>query len=291
MKFNFIIEIHPAGVFGIPEGETLVLPAGTTGEIIGDIYHTKTFKKTGHGQLSKYRDSKDSITLKLSLPEVNCTFIDNFLHLTIEAENATVAYYNASLLLKNLLQHFALSYKLFFSYRVIVIQDENDNVYPVPESKTISSLRMYNLKHLKEELTKLKSYSGIKDEKLSKALQYYEHALFLLEGRDEATDSHLRHSRYVLSAVILNLWKAMTTITGDPANDRDHQSRYKQFNLTYNFYKSKIEDFTNFRNSCDIAHYEITNKHLKEIEESIGKYKAITEEVLTAYRNYLLSIK
>jgi hypothetical protein len=93
----------------------------------------------------------------------------------------------------------------------------------------------------------------------------------------------------LIASVFLNLWKAISVIVGDPNEDSDYQRRYKKLNLDYGFFKTKIEKIRYLRNTCDVAHYSLTEESLKEIEVNFGEADSTVTEVLRRYREYLLN--
>ena len=286
MKFRIFFEIHPSGPFGVPEGTKTVLPAGPT-KAVGDTYHTKTLKRVEYGTLSRYRDDENAINVNLNLGGITGTLKDNFLFLDVEASSGEEAYDIAATAVDRFLQHLSLSMQRLFFYKPLFIEAENSALHPVPKVVTIGSITMYDLDRLRTEIANTEKVSQLSDPVLDKALQYYEHSLFLFENRGEMTDISSRHFRYLIAAAFLNLWKAVSTIVGDPSIDLDYQSRYKHLGLDYDFFKSRIESVRNLRNEYDVAHYHVEPDRLKEIEQNFGKSKEVAERVLLAYRKYL----
>lgn len=91
----------------------------------------------------------------------------------------------------------------------------------------------------------------------------------------------------LISAVFLNLWKAVSTIVGDPSHDRDYQKRYKKFGFDYQFFTSKIQLLNKLRNSYDVAHYSLDENLLKEVDANVGEAQNIAAEVLRKYREHI----
>lgn len=286
MKFTITFEIQSSGAFGVPEGAKTVLPA-CAGKLIGAPFHTATMTKVGYGALSQYRNEKDAINIKLNLGKIKANLKDNFIIMELEANTQGEAYNCAILTLDQFLQHLSLSTKRLFSYKPLLIEGEKDKIYPVPKYITISSVTMYNLKHLSYEIENTAKLFQLSDPLLDKSLQYYEHAHFLFENRMKWANFDSRHFKYFIAAAFLNLWKAITTVIGDPSVDSDYQSRYKLLGLDYKFFKLKIEDLRKLRNEYDVAHYNISFKSIDKIEKNFGKAKDITENILLAYRKYL----
>ncbi len=90
MEFRFTFEIEPAGVFGLPEDGVVVLPLGP-GEYEGPWYHTSTMTKASHGTLPQYRSATDAINEPLELGSVTATLRDNYITLTVQADDRNTA--------------------------------------------------------------------------------------------------------------------------------------------------------------------------------------------------------
>jgi len=285
MKFTITLEIQPSGLFGVPENTKTVLPAGP-GKFRGDIFHNPTLTKVGYGVLSQYRSEKEAINIKLNLGKIKANLQDNFIFMELEADTSGEAYNNAILILNQFLQHLSLSMKRLFSYKSLLIEGEENKVYPLPKYFTLASVTGYNLKHLRNEIENTAKVFQLSDPLFDKALQYYEHALYLFENRLNWINFESTHFKYLIAAAFLNLWKAITTIIGDPSKNSDYQSRYKLLGFDYNFFKTKLEYIRELRNNFDIAHYHIEDNKNK-IDKNFQDARDITENTLLAYRKYL----
>lgn len=221
--------------------------------------------------------------------EITGILKDNFLFLDVEASSAREAYKIAVETVDPFIQHLTLNTRLLFSYKPLFIEGENGELLRFPEAFTLTAVMIYDLTYLRNAIANAEKMSQLSDPVLDKALQYYEHALFLFENANKETYILSRHFRHMIAAAFLNLWKAVSTIAGDPSVDSDYQSRYKRLGFDYNFFKSQIEFVRNLRNNYDVAHYHIEPDRLKEIEQNYGKSKEVAERILLAYRQYLLS--
>jgi hypothetical protein len=145
----------------------------------------------------------------------------------------------------------------------------------------------YNLDQVADALNSAATVAALADPTLDRALHYFEHALFFNARRRELAPPPSRHHRMIISAVFLSLWKAVTTIVGDPSRDADYQKRYRQFGLDRTFFETKIERLRTLRNDYDVAHYTPTDEQSKEIEAIYGEAVSIAAEVIRHYRDYL----
>ncbi len=287
MKFEIAFKISPSGPFGVPEDGRTVVPSAP-GEYIGDSYHARSMTKVGHGTLSQYRHPDEAIRESFEVASVQVRVQDNFAFLKVDAETPGGAYDKGQMVLEVFLQHLAVDQRRPFSYEVLYAESEDGKTYPPPRLVTMTSVTMYNLGSLRESIRKAQRFASIDDDRLQRALQYFEHALFLYEARNEISNMFSRHYRYLISAVFLNLWKSVSTIVGDPSVDRDYQSRYKKLGLDQAFFEQKIERLRTLRNDYDVAHYHISPERAKEIERNYGEAVSITSEVITYYREFLL---
>ena len=89
----------------------------------------------------------------------------------------------------------------------------------------------------------------ISDDKLKRALFYFEHSLLIFDARDSIVSSFTRHHSQLISSAFLNLWKSISVILGDPSKsiDKDYQKRYKKFGISLTYFSSKIEKITGWK--------------------------------------------
>jgi hypothetical protein len=286
MKFEITFEISPAGVFGVPEEGGTVLPA-RPGSYPGAPIHTGTLTIVGHGTLSEYRQENQAIALLLHLGNIEGRIQDNFMFLQVEASTSHEGYDTVVDVLERFLQHLSVSQRRPFMYKPLIIESEDGKLYPVPKVLSLGSVTHYHLEQLSKDIQEAEAACFLEDAVLDRALQYFEHALLLNEKRGQIAPTLSRHYRYLISAVFLNLWKAVSVIVGDPSHDRDYQRRYRQFGFDYQFFTSKIQHLNSLRNSYDVAHYSLDENLLKEVDDNVGEAQNIASEVLRRYRDYI----
>lgn len=286
MKFMIIFEIYPPSQFGIPEDAKTVIPVGS-GSLMGDTFYSPTMTRVGYGSLSRYREEKQAITLKASLGDILVSIKDNFATLTVEASGPGEAYDMSTAVIDRFLQHLSLSTEQLFYYRAVVIEGEEGKIYPVPRAVIMASVTMYDLDRLRTEIENATISYKLRDSVLDRALNYYEHALYLYEKRSEIEETLSRHFNYLIAAAFLNMWKALSTIIGDPSVDKDYQSRYKRLGFDYGFFTSQIEYVRNIRNQYDVAHYHLEEDRIKEAESNFGKAKGVVVKVIKSYVQHL----
>lgn len=286
MKFSAVFEIGPAAVFGLPEDGMTVLPA-SPGEYVGDSYDTWTGAKAGHGTLSAYRALDQAVQADLRVADSSVRFNDNFATIEEEADNAGEAYREATNRIDRLLQHLSLTQGRVFEWRPVSLVSEDRQVHPVPTFIQLVRVTTYDLGALSRDLANAAGYSVIDDARLSRAMEYYEQALLLFERRARIVQVWSRQHAQLISSIFLNLWKALTTIAGDPSRDRDHQRRYRRLGLDSAFYASRIKHLHDLRNEFDVAHYSLDELTIRRVESEFGDAKKSVEEVLKRYRDSL----
>jgi len=292
LKFTITFEITPTGQFGLPEAGKSVVPTGTGFKSI--VLHVPSlragkFVKAGHETLSKYRDENDKINQSLDLGNVKGRITDNFLFLDLEADNYQQAYAGALDALNSLLQHLSVNQGIVFKAKPLIIVSEDERVYPLPKISMMASFKTYNLNKLISDIEEAERFSRIRDRRLMKALEYFEHSLLLYEQANQLYPTSPRHYLYLISSIFLNLWKCITTIVGDPSRSKDsYQKRYRQIGLKEE-HKAKIDSLKSIRDNYDVAHYALTDESLKKTASEFGTAVKIASEVIKHYRQYLFT--
>ena len=151
----------------------------------------------------------------------------------------------------------------------------------------LGSVTSYNLLALESALEQAASSVAFEDLRLTLAIDYYQQALLLFGSRRLISDPLFRQHSMLISAAFLNLWKAISSIVGDPSIDNDYQSRYRNLGFDYEFFQEHIEKVRELRNDFDIAHYSLEIEDLKAVEEQFGEASQIAQEVLKRYRESL----
>jgi hypothetical protein len=285
LQYRIIFELSPEGVFGVPQEGTTVVPAELE-ETFSDAI-TNTALKVGHGTLSQYRTPDDALQMELDLGSCTASIEDNFITVILEAEDHSTAYQRAIPPLESLLAHLAVDLRHTFSHRPIEIRDAQGRPYRVPVRMDFQ-VTLYKLDQVADAFNTAATVAALADPTLDRALHYFEHALFLFARRRELAPPMTRHHGMIISAVFLNLWKAVTTIVGDPSRDRDYQKRYRQFGMDRTLFRTKIERLRELRNDYDVAHYAPTTAPSAEIEAVYGEAVSIAAEVIRHYRDHLI---
>lgn len=125
------------------------------------------------------------------------------------------------------------------------------------------------------------------DDILRKAGAYFRHALFLHQEaqRDGAPVSF--HSQLFTGGALLNYYKAMSIIVGEPRKDSDYQSRYRQFGIAGEMYQEVVRVRRVLRDAADVAHYEVGWEALERVKANIEQAKRLATSVIQAYARFL----
>lgn len=283
MGFTVTFEISPAGAFGLPQSGVTVLP-GAAGTFSGDIYDGKTGAVRRYGVLSSYRQPDEAVAAELNIVGVAIHVRDNIAYCDVDAPTSGAAYIQAASAVDRLLQHLTLTLSQSLTYAPRHIIGE-EGLHPLPLT-TLAHVTMYSLPRIADAFKTAEEFVGVSDARLDQALHYYDHALFLYSNRLVWTDMLSRHFRQLISAAFLNIWKAISTVIGEPG-EKDYQSRYRMLGFTHDYFTKEIERVRQLRNDYDIAHYHEDRGRLEEVEANFGQASRVATEVLMAYRERL----
>lgn len=295
MRFVAYFEIQPSSKFGLPYKDKTVIPEGSS--MVFTIELHKVWK--GHGTLPRYRDHNEAFSQALDLEDSTAHFRDNHLSLFLEADSLREAQEKSFCILDGLFLNLSLISGIHYYYKPIqILNFDTDEVHTLPlqfEKEPIQGGYMlvgriepytYNLETLREQVKQAGEISKNSDQSLHKALTYYHHALYLLDGSQE---NPMNHQLLANASAFLNFWKAITTIIGDSSENREsYYSKYKTFGISEDYFTNNIEPLRKLRNRSDVAHYDLGGEGLKEIASRVGEALAVASFVLKAYRDTLL---
>jgi hypothetical protein len=284
VRYDVYFKLLPAGSFGVPEDDRIVVPPG---DVTGPAILTSSMVKVGHGTLSQFRQPEDAINEPIALGEITGRLDDNYLTLSAEAEDPQVARERAQAAADTFAKHLTLGVGRSLSATLLAVEDENGQRCPIPHYMEMFSVTHYGLDDLREHVRRAQAASSVSDITLNRAVDYFDHATFLTENAAEfAARGGPRHYDFFASTIFLNLWKAVTVIIGD-STEKDFQSRYKTFGITYDFFKNSIGRLKGFRDSYDVAHHHITPDRMEEVKQNFGEAAQIAREVVTRYRDHV----
>jgi len=276
----------PAGIFGVPQDNKTIIPS-QQGEYYSDSFHKRNMKRVSYGTLSEYRSPSDAIEMSIHLGKSQATIKDNYISVVVEAESFDEAFQKVKNELDRFCQHLSLKQRRIITYKNVIIEDDTGKAYTVGGSIVGLSVTMYNLKNLRQNITEVEKYHTIIDERLQKALDYYEQALLLYEKRQQIAEISSRFYMQIIASVYINLAKAVSTVLGDKRIDKDHKFRYKRLGIDEEFYKVKVRQIHKLRNNYGVAHYSLDDNKIKEIEDKYGESIQTVVDIIIRYRDYL----
>jgi hypothetical protein len=285
MRFRVVAEMEPSAPFGVPDGRTFVIPSGMPFQGPPFVMHDDQFILMGFNTLSRYRDTATRKQYRMGDAVLN--LMDNVA--TVEVDVPT--YHDAARAARALLDRFTRLLGVFqtrsVSYRMRVVIAETGETFPPPFVKTGLVISAYDLDRLSKDLDRAASTWNVLDERLDRAGDYFRHALYLFERRGIIAEPLSTDYSMIISAVFLNLWKAVSTVVGDPSRKLDrYQSRYRKIGLD-DALKRRIDRLKDLRDGYDVAHYSLDNEHLSEVDGAVGEAAQIAGEVLQRYVDHL----
>ena len=284
MRFLLACEVTPSSPFGLPDGDVLVLRA-PGGKFVGPSVHSRAGVRFSHGTLPEYRTVESRLSTSTSVHETRLRFVDNGLELQFEATDRSIALETGLGIVDRFLQRLALEHGRRFSARPLFLEDETQALVPLPFTVFSGTVTVFNLPELKTQIETAATNLDVHDDRLQKALDYYEHALFLSSAAPQAdglAQSH-RTASHLLAAAFLFLWKALSVVVGDPSIDKDYQSRYRALGLDHKFFTETIEDIRRGRNDDDVAHYRLDDEGIETVRRQFNSAKLAVREVIKAY--------
>jgi hypothetical protein len=190
--------------------------------------------------MSVYRCDDEAIRETLKVDEFSVRFSDNYVFIEVESDDAQNALSRCLEFLERFLIQFSVLLRRSFNYDILGLTDEQNQRYPATPQILFTNFAVYDLDQVRQAIHAAADASSVLDDRMNRASQYFEHAVFLYEKRQELARPGTRHYSALISSVFLSLAKTMTILVGDPSSDRDHQRRYKEISLDYDFYKNKI---------------------------------------------------
>lgn len=288
VKFLMCYVISPSGPFGVPDREHVVIP-GRADTYYGPAIHTSTGRPVSHGTLPRYRDENSKIQLDLVLSNNRARLEDNYLTLEVAADDAATALEVANALVTEFLGHLSLSQARAYQKELVVFEDEDGSVYPVPRYVTFVTVTTYNLESMRHDILEAQESMGIADSRLSRAIHYFQLAHLLFERRSQIADVASPLHTDTIGAAFLCLWKAVTVILGDPARRQDrYQKRYRQLGYADDV-KARLDELKTLRDDFDVAHYSLEPQRVKEVENAYGRSEQFVASVIRSYRSLVRS--
>jgi hypothetical protein len=241
----------------------------------------------GHPSLSVYR--QEPLSLKLVSSDVEWILHDNFLTLKYESENASLAFEKGARICAKFTLLLGIAASRFFWPEIIhMVNLEKKMREKIPTRIEMGTFTTYNLEDLAKQAETASQATSIADAKLEKAAAYLGYSLLLLHESGFQTES-LAFRRYMTSTqIILNSYKSVSTILGEPGVDKDAQSRYKLFGFNHETWE-EAEKLRNVRNESDVAHYSALWNKQEQMFANENFALSLARKVLEHYREWLMT--
>jgi len=290
MTYIVFAEITPPGIFGVPDGTKLVYPSGPT-ELVSAALDSSTLRKVGYGTMPRYREDEDAVRVSFTLDGLRMTLNDNYLMVVCDLRVAShsEALSRVSNSLNRLMESASVQLKQHIAYELVSFRDDAGNAYPLPRFGELISFTAYDTRTLCTSISRATLLSTRTDARLDRALIYYRHALMLIANQGLIAKFGTPDFDVLASAIVLNLWKAVSVIIGDPSVDRDYQRRYRTFGISYEYFSNEIEPLRRLRDSSDVAHHAVDVERQKRLQTQFGPATAVASTVLNAYQESLLA--
>lgn len=282
-RYEIIFTLEPAWPFGLPQEGMTVIPSGTTWD--GPWVDTWSGVVASHGTLSQYRATPVEGVVEVAAAEFRLR--DNFLFVTLAAQTPT----DAVSLAKRHAARFCmtLTMKSGTYFRAAVRggsnRDTQSGLQPNPRL-ALGLVGFYDLSRMRDAVTKLRGVLRAEDAKLDRALAYFYHGAFLSRSLDRIEDELSFHAYYTLTEVILNFYKAMSVIVGDPSCGDKHQSVYKTRGVPDELW-ARTERVRRSRNDKDVAHYRAIPEQFENVRAAACEARKVAAEVIEAYASWL----
>ncbi len=286
MVFTLRARLNPPAIFGLPDGDKIVLPIGPEEKttLVSPTLDARTGKIAGYGTLSMFRKPEEALLLNVPTRDGAAHFRDNFVSVQIESPTAQEAFDEAERLLERVAQCLGVQVGQRVHVTLESFEDDAGLPHPAYVRKTVPlfSATVYNLLQLSRQLDAAVKWAGIADDRAKKALFYFEHAQ-LLEGFSKTLALHSPHAAFSMATAFLQMFKALVTIIGEAGVDSDYQRRAKQMGLGNDFWSSRVQPLYRVRNDSDVAHYSLLTPDPMEAHRRFNEASGVFRDVLAAY--------
>ena len=286
--FNLAFELRPRSLFGIPDGDTIVVPSSHK-RVESPLLHVPTGHLYAYGTLSKFRSDAEMICRKLTLPGVSARLRDNFITVKVWGTDPRTAHSVAASALERFLQQLTVTTGVLLEYTHLYTDiDSEGETLPAPTTTQLLHVAWYNLDRLRSDLGQAESFASYDDMNLIRACRYYTHARMLEALRNELPEELSWHRKQLASEIFLNSWKAITSIFGDTSKDaRLFQSAYRTFGITKEFFKNEVLPLKHLRDECDVAHSSSSSDDIDLVDDNLNSAMSVARKIIRVYRDYL----
>jgi hypothetical protein len=289
--FEVLFKLSPPAVFGLPDGDKVVIPTTKAGEhrkLVGPTLDVRSRVLVSHGTLPQYRGDPEAVHVDLVAGALRLVANDNFVRVFADTANANEAYAAAMELVELVCQGMAAQVGVRFSAEHLSVQDANGTPQGVERPGALKFLNaaIYNTSELQKRLETAFAWAARIDDRGRKALLYLEHGCLLSEFAD-TLPIFSPHASFSWALAFLQLYKALTTLLGEPGTDRDYQSRAGRLGLPSDFWLKRVKELYEVRNDEDVAHYSLKDPHPGAMQNRFGQAAAVFKDAFAAYMRSL----
>lgn len=289
-RFTVNFQLAPPGLFGLPEGDRVVIPVktGETRKFVSPVLDVRTGRISGHGTLSEYRQPSEAIDIVLDADSFSASIRDNFLSLTVAQGSADQALTEATERVGLICNCLAAQFGVRVWATPMGVSDARGEPVAARHLKRVPlfSMTAYNLPDLDARLRQAIAWARVADDRARKALLYFEHASLLKEAAIN-DPSPSTHTAFTLALAFLQMFKALVTLVGEPTVDPDYQSRATRLGLPRDFWQVRVRPLYRVRNDDDVAHYSLKTSEFEHFLQMYPEAFAVFREAITAYLNSL----
>jgi hypothetical protein len=289
MRFVALFRLSPAAAFGLPDGDKTVVPGGENVQIASAILDARSGLPVSHGTISRYRLESERFEFSGTYRSTSLKAWDNFFQLTFEEESPSDGIGSAMGRMALLTRHMTVEHGIHFTSSFLQLEAVDTKIIRDPLSQPFAfllNLATYSIAQMQERTQTAVIRAAHTDERLDKALFYYEHSK-ILASHQQPFPEHNNHQSLLLAAAFLSLWKGITSILGEPGTDNDYQSRFRSFGLPHDYWASQVAPLKAVRDRSDVAHYSLDSEALDTIHISYSAADTVCREIIKAYSAFL----
>ena len=227
--FEFLFKIEPAGDFGLPDNDTIVVKAVEGMQTYTAAIDRVTGNVVAHSTVPRYRDEAEAVQLNWQIETMQLRLHDNFLTVSIEETDYATSEKTVLGAVDRFIQLLSFNRESYSRAEFIQATERTGDQYrPArqPRKIPLGKIQFYNLHAFTESLSwAFQACPLTATAELAKALDYFNHAQFLMKVRDDLPPGYLRAHGYLAADIFSNFYKAASVLVGDPTKDKDWQSR------------------------------------------------------------------
>ena len=292
--FEVLFKLSPPAVFGLPDGDKIVVPTAGDGKqrtVTSGTVDVRSGVVASYGTLPEYRRESEAVRVDVTERALRMTVADNFVRVHVDVASADDAYGVATALVDLVCQAMSAQAGHRFSANCLSIQDAAGQPHRVRRAQTLQFLNasIYNTREAQTRLETAFAWATQVDERARKALLYFEHGCLLSEFA-QTFPMFSTHAGFSWALAFLQLFKALAAILGEPGADRDYQSRAGRLGLPSDFWKTRVKELYRVRNDEDVAHYRLDAPDHAAMANRFGQAATAFRDAFAAYMRSLPSV-